>query len=407
MDSNVMPCRAARPLLPDYLAGELTPSERRLLRGHLAVCPDCRGGLAAQEALEARVRGALHARTEPHTPPPQAAGRLLARLPAGGPGRAPRRPLLKPKGAFYMNTRFVVGILTTLALSFSTAMAAPAARAKVGAFVKTGWHAAVDALEGNAGVDASAEVRVNALFPTYLPAGAGWTANVQSSSDSEVVLEFSRGTEFVVLELEPLSAEAGLAADQYVTINGQTAGLDAGVDGSADVEETLWAWVNRTVLQVDASSETAAGVKYSDGRRLTWAAGEVQAQLTSNLSLDEMIKVAESLRAAADFNGDLALALPQLGAEAEAAAEAEAQVDAAAEAAAEAEAEVEAEVEALVETAAEVEAQVDVNGTVDAAVDAAAEAAAEVNEAVDVEGELDAAVEVEVDAGGGLPVGLP
>jgi hypothetical protein len=209
----------------------------------------------------------------------------------------------------------------------------------------------------------------------------------------------------VVLELEPLSAEAGLAADQYVTINGQTAGLEAGLDGSADVEETLWAWVNRTVLQADASSETAAGVKYSDGRRLTWAAGEVQAQLTSNLSLDEMIKVAESLRAAADFNGDLALALPQLGAEAATEAEAEAQVDAAAEAAAEAEAE--AEVEALVETAAEVEAQVDVNGTVDAAVDAAAEAAAEVNEAVDVEGELDAAVEVEVDAGGGLPVGLP
>ena len=38
---------------------------------------------------------------------------------------------------------------------------------------------------------------------------------------------------------------------------------------------------------------------------MTRTAGDVQAQLDSGLSLDEMIKVADSLRAAADFHGEL------------------------------------------------------------------------------------------------------
>lgn len=34
-------CRALTDFLADYLAGELSPDERRVFDGHLAACPEC------------------------------------------------------------------------------------------------------------------------------------------------------------------------------------------------------------------------------------------------------------------------------------------------------------------------------------------------------------------------------
>ena len=57
-----MNCQEVNELCGAYLDGEVTPSERTLVRTHLAGCDVCREKLAALSATHSRVSRSLRAR---------------------------------------------------------------------------------------------------------------------------------------------------------------------------------------------------------------------------------------------------------------------------------------------------------------------------------------------------------
>ena len=75
-----MKCREANELFVAYLDGEVTSSERTLIRAHLAECDCCRKELAALSKTQDRVRQSLYVRAAQSTPSPQAWNRLQTRL---------------------------------------------------------------------------------------------------------------------------------------------------------------------------------------------------------------------------------------------------------------------------------------------------------------------------------------
>lgn len=95
-----MTCAQCQELLPGYLTGDETPSEREAVRAHLAGgCPECAGAMVEVQAAFALVGLSL----EPMTPPAEAKARLMARLRAmparrGGSGGASTIPVAADRG---------------------------------------------------------------------------------------------------------------------------------------------------------------------------------------------------------------------------------------------------------------------------------------------------------------------
>ena len=264
-----MPCSAARQLLPDDLARALTPSERRLLNAHLATCPRCRAERTAEIVLHDRVRTTLHTRAAQFAPAPQAAQRLLARLPAGrvAQQRAAQSLRRTPKGAWIMNTRFVIGGLTALALSASSALAAPAVRTQVDAALKAGWDATAVQFElhgalpfFNVGVEANSDASVDAGAETE----AAVESQVEAETEGTVETDVNLTTEIeasVDVETEANAViEAGAAAASEVTAD-LSAAVDATAGAGANLDDTL-------KLSSDAKAESRLEVEVSGGGTL-------------------------------------------------------------------------------------------------------------------------------------------
>ncbi|RLC57119.1 MAG: hypothetical protein DRI80_15370 [Chloroflexota bacterium] len=125
------------------LDGEVAPSERALIRAHLAGCDACRRELAALSATRSRVSRSLQMRAAQAAPSPQAWSRLQARLSKKAPGEPwPQR--LAPSVWHKMTT-------------------------KVGELLWQWFHIKLPG--GRVEVAISSPVGFTPLQPTYLPDG--------------------------------------------------------------------------------------------------------------------------------------------------------------------------------------------------------------------------------------------
>lgn len=75
-----MKCREVKNLLVAYLDSEVTPSERILIKAHLAKCAFCRKELTALSTMQNRIRQSLQDNAAQATLSPQAWNRLQTRL---------------------------------------------------------------------------------------------------------------------------------------------------------------------------------------------------------------------------------------------------------------------------------------------------------------------------------------
>ncbi len=75
-----MNCIKIRPILINYLNGESSFSEKKLVQAHLAVCEACRDELAGLAGLQQDLRQSLHQRADRNDSPAQAWKRLEASL---------------------------------------------------------------------------------------------------------------------------------------------------------------------------------------------------------------------------------------------------------------------------------------------------------------------------------------
>ncbi len=309
-----MKCREVNELLIAYLDDEVTPSERTLIQTHLAGCDFCRKDLAALSATQDCVSRSLQVRAAQAVPSPQAWSRLRARL-AGeappspswlpawlqrlAPGVGHIKPIFHFEGGVTMKKGFALATIATLVIALSVVTFIPPVRAQVGEMLNSWFH--FESPGGEYGVAIGGPAEFTPLHPTYLPAeiqsSGGGISALDTGSGSEVELAYHNDEQFLTITQSKAPADKTLPVGREVTVNGQPAVFVTGLEGTfeygfripedADVE---------TVGTPPAERAPYHGtIAYTDGKRLTWYAGDVKVEMLSNLSEEEMLKIAESL----------------------------------------------------------------------------------------------------------------
>jgi len=338
-----MNCREVNELFGAYLDGEVTPSERMLIRTHLAGCDVCREKLAALSVTHSRVSRSLRARAARAALSPQAWSRLQARL--AGEAR-PSRPWLTAwlqrlspggggisqifRGGITMKKGFSLAAMAVLVISVSTVVLSPSVRAQVGEILNV-WIR-FEAPGGEYGVALSGPGEFTPLTPTYLPAGlqssGGGMSITETDGESESVkLRYYDDERFAAITQVKAPADKSLPTGREVSVNGQPARLVTGLEGtfeyglrgiplegdfeyydSRDPEDT--SKDAQVKIRIPESVPHRGTIAYTDGKRLTWYSGDVKIEMLSNLSEAEMLKIAESLVPAEAIEGEPVFQVP-------------------------------------------------------------------------------------------------
>lgn len=288
-----MNCREVNELLVAYLDGEVTPSEREMIAAHLAECASCREEMYRLMQMQRRLSRSLKAMAADVSPSPQAWSHLQARLTKRAPQElwpqclAPdvwhklTKVCLMIKGEILTKHKLAVAVVTTLVLAITIMASIPTVRSQAGEWVARRFH--IEFLGGEVALErfhieflggevaremSGPSVEFSPLQPTYLPAvlqgsGGGIVAEIDDGSES-IELKYSNDERFISITQTKAPADKPLPAGQEVTVNSQPAVLVTGIDG----------------------------------KRLTWYSDEVKVELLSNLSVEEMLKVAESMAVA-------------------------------------------------------------------------------------------------------------
>jgi len=281
-----MKCQEVNELLVAYLDNEVTPSERILIRAHLAGCAVCQENLAALSALQSRVSQFLQVRAAQAVPSPQAWSRLQARL----AGEARPSPSWLPtwlqrlapgvgrinrvfEGEITMKKKFALTTIAVLVIALSVIAFVPSVRAQASEILNAWFSIELP----NGGMGGSMPSGFTPLYPTYVPAdstGSGIGGCINERETESLGLEYYYGEQFAAFCETKAPADKPLPAGQEITVNGQPAVLETGLEGTFGFGQDI---------------------AYTDGKRLTWYVGDVKVELLSNLSVEEMLKIAESL----------------------------------------------------------------------------------------------------------------
>ena len=312
-----MKCQEVSDLLLAYLDGEVTSSERALVQAHLAACAACRGELAAWGAIQGRVQRFLWAKAAPAHPSPQAWSRLEARLAREArPSSLRRSAWHQPVatvvahvrntliGGMSMKRSFALGAVALLIVALSAVAFVPAVGAQVSEILR--WFRFNGLTGEEVSVPSSGEF--TPLQPTYLPAGFR-SMSVGVNPEAASLSYWNSATDQILLiDQIRLSAlnDKSLPAGRRVTVNGRPAVLITGLTGSvtfvllpptpaAPAQTPADASQGAPSEPVAASTEV---VSYTEGKELVWQVDDIQIRITSNLPVEEMLKVAASLASA-------------------------------------------------------------------------------------------------------------
>lgn len=315
-----MNCQDAQELLVAYLDGEVAPSERALLNIHLAGCETCREERDLLQATQTQVRRFLQIRAAQAAPSPQAWSRLQARLAEACPERrrkARPSPSWLPTwlqrqapgvghppiftGGMTMKN-FTKGLvwatIAAIAIALSVMVLVPSVRAQVSELFR--WFR-FESPGGGGEVSIPGSVEFTPLRPAYLP--AGFQAMAVGLNPEAASLNYWNSTTGQILLIDQLRLSPddnrSLPSGQRVTINGRPAGLITGLEGNVTfvfLSPTPAAPItppdDSALEPITASGET---VSYRDGNQLVWYVGDIRVEMVSNLPVEEMVKIAESM----------------------------------------------------------------------------------------------------------------
>lgn len=294
-----MNCQQTKELLPAYLDNEVNPSERRLIQAHLAGCKACQRDLALLSRTRNRVSQSLNIRAADAAPSPQALSRLQARL-AGEAQRPSSRLMTRLKrsapfasrahstsqGKSTMKTKFALTALAVLLVFAGTVAFVPPVRAQVVQLFQVIVSGPADITDPN--------------LPGYLPefdsgpiAGGGSAQSTDPSvgqiGKSEEI--YQKGDKFLVFTKS--GGDTTLPDGEATTINGQHGVLNTGLSGQyrQDVSDTTGA-VDQNGNPVNIQPFT---IDYTDANKLTWIVGNTKYEMLSNLSVEEMFRIATEL----------------------------------------------------------------------------------------------------------------
>jgi hypothetical protein len=291
-----MNCRDVSKQIPAYLDGEVSLSEKQLIQAHLADCNNCQKEFEAIAMLRKNVSQQLKAHAASVAPSPQAWTRLEAAL-ADSP--QPQPIFAKLVQSISSGRWFSVGRWTTqklvavLLVAIALILITPPVWARLEPLI-TSWF-------GFTSPDGKSEGAIGgftAFTPyqaTYLPKGfqqsllgSTTTPDMESlelgyeNKEQFIILVQSKGADAKIL---PLGEDVRVISYPAIFI--------------PSFATSLW-----DLQQKRPTISTVTNFNYANTHLLTWFLGEIKVEMFSNLSKEEMLKVAESLEPMQSIEGE-------------------------------------------------------------------------------------------------------
>ncbi|MCS6906624.1 MAG: DUF4367 domain-containing protein [Anaerolineales bacterium] len=212
-----------------------------------------------------------------------------------------------------MKAKLLLIFLAIALVAFSIVLLVPSARAQMQPLLR--WFK----FEGPVGgeeVSISMATEFTPLRPTYLP--SGFEEMVVGLNPESAVLRYwnqSTGQILLIDETPMFEAKPPLPAGKQLTINGQPAVLIEGLSGNLTfvllppTPAPPLSTPQTPEAQPSAAQSAQEGevkvVSYHDAKQLIWDIDNLRIQITSNLPLEEILKVAESFVSAEEPNPPL------------------------------------------------------------------------------------------------------
>ncbi|MEA3345577.1 MAG: hypothetical protein U9Q78_04945 [Chloroflexota bacterium] len=216
-----------------------------------------------------------------------------------------------------MRHKFTVATIATLVLAACMVAFVPTVRGQVGEAIAKWFR--IEFPGGKVAVEMSGPAEFTPLHPTYLPAGlqsSGISTKVSGESES-VELVCHNEEQFVAVTQTKAPADRALPAGRKVTVKGQKGVLIAGLEGTFEggpriPKDALVQKEERPPTEPIRIRGERISIPYDDGKRLVWYVSDVKVEMLSNLSEEEMLKVAESLVPAEAEEGEAPFHPPDL-----------------------------------------------------------------------------------------------
>jgi predicted anti-sigma-YlaC factor YlaD len=340
-----MKCREVRRTLVAYLDGEVMPSERTLIDAHVSRCEACAEELRALSSGRSAVSGALKTAAAQASPSPQAWIHLQTSLAreAQRVQKKQKTSLLQRKGdrPMRLGWRIALGTVGAVVLAAAVIAAVPASRAAAGDFfaevfnIQTGPTSQLTYLPAGF-----------ALQPEAVAGSLSVSAQGQEPKGQEQAL-YRSGEKFVWVKTATNAGDQAMPQGQATEVNGIGAVLQTGLSGSADLAQTpdgappapqagqnqaagqgpvtvqgsgsavivgggtvITGTANGSVgsglsVAPDSGSQPATetagaplelpAVAYQNANSLTWVVDGTRVEVLTNLSVEELTKIAAGL----------------------------------------------------------------------------------------------------------------
>jgi hypothetical protein len=205
-----------------------------------------------------------------------------------------------------MKTKFAFSALAMLLVMVATVAFVPPVRAQVAEWFSIIFHDPNNS-EIVASVGVSGEsMKYQVMQPTYSPAVFSGGATFIAFGDISEML-YQAGDKILVITQQVAKNGETLPQGDVATVNGQPAALNTGLSGryeQSSLGELEASGVvtagegsqNGTVDGINPNiAPTLVAFDYTDAARLTFFIGNTRVEILSNLDVEELIKIAESL----------------------------------------------------------------------------------------------------------------
>ena len=199
------------------------------------------------------------------------------------------------EGGLTMKKGFALAALAAMVIAVSTVAFVPSVRAQVGEILNTWFR--FETPGGGGAIAISGTAEFVPLYPTYLPTEFQTLGFVIGGESESIGLMYHNEEQFLTTTQSKAPVDKALPAGTEVTINGQKGVLVTGLEGTFECGFRIPEGAHvETFGTPPAGRDPYHGtIAYTDGKRLTWYAGDVKVEMLSNLSEEEMLKIAESL----------------------------------------------------------------------------------------------------------------
>jgi hypothetical protein len=282
-----MNCQDVLALLTAYADGELLPTEKKAIEAHLAGCAACQQVQATAVRLQSQLQQHLQARAENIAPAPQAWSRLEAALPAPRPFWSgfvrSLEAFFAPKGipaTKLSASRVAVVVLLLLALVVTV----PPAWARLEPILTNWFH--FTAPDGHNSGSIGDFTAFTPYHATYMPQGfqPGLLGRSTGPDLDTFEIGYDDGAQFITILQSKGQANTALPVGQPMQVGEHTAVfIQTFATSQAELQE------KRPAVSLVTDYD------YSHTHLLAWFIGEVKLEIFSNLPLDQMLLVAESL----------------------------------------------------------------------------------------------------------------